>query len=100
MAVALVLSGGAAQGSFEVGALQYLYEKGFFANVICSTSVGSVNALQLAHGGDAPSQKAAFDKLQSLWQTQLKFNADMYTEAAGSRVSLRTRAGRSRPRSR
>jgi NTE family protein len=82
MAVALVLSGGAAQGSFEVGALKYLYEKGFCANIICSTSVGSVNGLQLAHGGDPASQKAAFAKLASIWETELKFNADMYTEAA------------------
>lgn len=80
MAVALVLSGGAAQGSFEVGALQYLYENGFFANVVCSVSVGSVNGLQLAHGGDAASQKAAFDKLKLIWES-LQVNGDMYREA-------------------
>jgi predicted acylesterase/phospholipase RssA len=42
--VALVLSGGGAKGSFEIGALQYLYSTGFFAMTICGTSVGAVNA--------------------------------------------------------
>ncbi|PYJ45528.1 MAG: hypothetical protein DME50_08425 [Verrucomicrobia bacterium] len=90
--IGLVLSGGGAKGSFEVGALQYLYENGFCAGVICSTSVGSVNAIQLAHGGTKTSQKAAFDKLKTIWQTELTFNQDMYVEApwlAG--VSPRTR---------
>src|SRR5262249_40114993 len=77
----LVLSGGGAKGDFEVGALQYIYESGYFASAICSTSVGSVNAIQLAHGKDRSTQKAAFDKLKSIWQTELKFNSDMYVEA-------------------
>jgi len=45
MASTLVLSGGGAKGDFEVGVLQYLYENGYVANAICSTSVGSVNAI-------------------------------------------------------
>ena len=40
MSTALVLSGGASQGSFEVGALKYLYGMGFVAKSICSTSWG------------------------------------------------------------
>jgi predicted acylesterase/phospholipase RssA len=93
MATALVLSGGASQGSFEVGVLQYLYQSGFFADIICSTSVGSVNAVQLAHGGTPPTQAAAFNTLKTIWETELTFNEDMYVEApwlAG--VSGKTRA--------
>jgi len=90
---ALVLSGGGAMGSFEVGALQYLYERDFLANVISSTSVGSVNALMLAHGGTTASQKAAFDKLKMIWQTELTFNQDMYVEAPWLQgISPRTRS--------
>jgi predicted acylesterase/phospholipase RssA len=81
MTTALALSGGAAQGSFEVGALQYLYEREFVAKIICTTSVGSVNGLQLAHGGTGPTQAAAFNTLKTIWETELTFNQDMYNEA-------------------
>jgi NTE family protein len=50
MATGLVLRSGGAKGSFEGGALQYLCHYGFVADVMCSTSFGSVNAIQLAHG--------------------------------------------------
>jgi predicted acylesterase/phospholipase RssA len=82
MATALVLSGGGAKGSFEVGALQYLYENGFLANIICACSVGSVNGVQLAHGGTAATQAAAFETLRTIWQTELIYNEDMYEQAA------------------
>jgi predicted acylesterase/phospholipase RssA len=81
MANTLVLSGGASKGDFEVGALQFLYENSYFANAICSTSVGSVNAGLLAQGGDAQSQTAAFNTLKSIWQTEMMSNDSMYTPA-------------------
>ena len=81
MGDALVLSGGGACGDFEVGALAYLYDNGFFAGEICSTSVGSVNAIELAHGGDIATQKAAFDRLKMVWSSALIVNDDMYDEA-------------------
>ena len=90
---ALVLSGGAAQGSFEVGALDYLYGRGFLANAICATSVGSVNGLLLAHDGTGPGQAARFAVLKGIWETEMNSNADMCDEApwlAG--VTARTRA--------
>lgn len=93
MSDALVLSGGGSRGDFEVGALQYLYEGGYFASTVCTTSVGSVNGVQLARGGDSVTQKAAFLMLKSVWQTQMRFNSDLYDEApwlAG--VSAATRA--------
>jgi predicted acylesterase/phospholipase RssA len=89
----LVLSGGGAKGDFEVGVLQYMYENGYVANAICSTSVGSVNGVQLAHGHDGATQKAAFDTLKSIWENQLTSNSDMYSEAPWlANVSPRTRA--------
>jgi NTE family protein len=93
MSTSLVLSGGAAQGSFEIGALDYVYRRGFVANSICSTSVGSVNGLLLAHDGTGPGQAARFALLKGIWETELMSNADMCDEApwlAG--VTPRTRA--------
>jgi NTE family protein len=93
MSTALVLSGGAAQGSFEIGALDFMYGRGFVANAICSTSVGSVNGLLLAHDGTGPGQAARFAMLKGIWETELNSNADMCDEApwlAG--VTPRTRA--------
>ena len=46
--VAIVLSGGFALGSFEVGALRYLYNQGIRPNILCGTSVGAINAAKLA----------------------------------------------------
>lgn len=60
MSDALVLSGGGSRGDFEVGALQYLYEGGYFASTVCTTSVGSVNGVQLARGGDSVTQRPPF----------------------------------------
>ena len=77
----LVLSGGAAQGSFEIGALDFMYGRGFVANAICSTSVGSVNGLLLAHDGTGPGQAARFGMLKAIWATELNSNADMCDEA-------------------
>jgi predicted acylesterase/phospholipase RssA len=68
--VALALSGGGAMGDFEVGALAYLYERrfGFCAKMIIGTSVGSVNALQLAHGGGPKTQREAHAGLVTFWK--------------------------------
>jgi Patatin-like phospholipase len=41
---AIVLSGGGTKGDFEVGAVRCLYEQGILPNILCGTSVGSVNA--------------------------------------------------------
>lgn len=49
---AIVLSGGGTKGDFEVGAVRCLYEQGILPNILCGTSVGSVNALKLAEGED------------------------------------------------
>jgi hypothetical protein len=46
----VVLGGGGARGDFEVGALQFLYERAMRPELLCTTSVGSVNGLKLAEG--------------------------------------------------
>lgn len=76
----LVLSGGGATGSFEVGVLEYLYKYQFRPNIICSTSVGSVNALKLAEG-EVPATDgyilSGFQGLKQLW-LNMNVNDDMY----------------------
>src|SRR2546425_492636 len=49
---AIALSGGGARGDFEVGVLRYLYNRGLYPQIICTTSVGSINGVKLAEGGD------------------------------------------------
>ena len=46
--VGIVLAGGGAKGSFEVGVVRYLYDRGIRPNIICGTSVGALNAIKLA----------------------------------------------------
>lgn len=67
---ALVLSGGGAKGSFQVGALDYLLNvKKMNFDIICGVSVGSLNASMVAQGD--------FPKLLELWQG-IKSNRDIY----------------------
>lgn len=57
------MGGGAGKGSFEVGVLKYLYEEiGLRPDIICGTSVGALNAIVLAQGGDT------FPQLERLWR--------------------------------
>ncbi|MDX1637099.1 MAG: patatin-like phospholipase family protein [Balneolaceae bacterium] len=57
---ALVLSGGGAKGSFQVGALQVLREKGYEFEAISGVSVGSLNGSMLATG--------QFDAMVDVWE--------------------------------
>ena len=77
MSTALVLSGGGAKGSFELGVLQYLYKYHFVPEIITSTSVGSINGLKLAEGRGPGSQ--GFAGLEQIW-LNLNKNEDMYDE--------------------
>src|SRR6185437_16702883 len=56
---ALVLSGGAARGAYEVGALKALNEMGFQFDVVIGTSIGAVNAIFFA--------QQALDRLEQIW---------------------------------
>src|SRR5260370_34274874 len=49
-APALVLSGGGATGSFQVGAVRFLYNNRFHPRIIALTSVGAGNELKLTQG--------------------------------------------------
>ena len=62
---AIVLAGGGAKGDFEVGVLHYLYSTGIRPDVLCTTSVGSVNGLKLAEGETGPDR--GLSGLTALW---------------------------------
>ena len=78
MTVALVLSGGGARGDFEVGAVQYLYETGMRPEIICTTSVGSINGLKLAEG-EVHGPNRGLRGLVSIWLS-LQDDTSMWEE--------------------
>ncbi|MDM8514640.1 patatin-like phospholipase family protein [Desulfobacterales bacterium HSG16] len=59
---ALVLPGGGARGAFQAGVLRYLDEVGWKPELICGTSVGSINAAAIGSG-------MSMDKIIDLWKT-------------------------------
>ena len=73
---ALVMSGGGAKGSFEVGALAYLARSPIWRKInlryVCGSSVGSINALKIAEGG-----KGGVERLVNLY-VSLKSEDDMF----------------------
>ena len=76
---ALVLSIGATEGDFEVGAVRRLFELGVTPELIAGTSVGAINAAKVAEGenrGTAaiPSGLAG---LEGVWLS-LNSDSDMY----------------------
>lgn len=72
------LSGGGAQGSFQVGALTYLGKNlsRYRPRAVCGTSVGAINALPVAEG-----TPEGFEKLKNSWLA-LARNQDMYEVAS------------------
>jgi NTE family protein len=77
MPTGIVLSGGGAKGDFEVGALRLLYERGVRPDIICGTSVGSINGAKLAEGEGASDQ--GLEGLEKIW-LRLQTASDMYLE--------------------
>src|SRR3712207_5277893 len=81
--VALVLSGGGAKGSFEMGAVKALYTIfGVRPDVITSTSVGSINGVKLAEGGSPKPgvndpARQAMSELENTWDG-LQVNENMF----------------------
>ncbi len=75
MSTALVLSGGGAKGSFQVGALRLLYNRGVRPDILSGCSVGSINSVKLAEGEGSPSQGLA--GLERIW-LGLRVNEDMF----------------------
>lgn len=77
--VGLVLSGGGARSSFQVGALRYLYDEvGITPSVMTGTSAGSILASVLAQRGDHEGQRAALAELERIW-LGMTDSSDMFT---------------------
>ncbi|SDS60765.1 Predicted acylesterase/phospholipase RssA, contains patatin domain [Friedmanniella luteola] len=78
--VGLVLSGGGASASFQVGALRYLYDVvGITPTVITGTSAGSVLATLLAQADDARGQREVLDRIEEQY-ANLREPADLMVE--------------------
>ncbi|MBD8061858.1 patatin-like phospholipase family protein [Oceanitalea stevensii] len=78
--VGLVLSGGGARASFQIGALRYLYDRaGICPSVITGTSAGSILAAVLAQSAEQDGQRAALARLEELWRA-MSDSSDMFEE--------------------
>ncbi|TDE91477.1 hypothetical protein EXU48_15065 [Occultella glacieicola] len=78
--VGLVLGGGGARSSFEIGALSYLYERERITpSVITGTSAGSILAGVLAQHGDLAGQQRTVAELRRIW-LGMTASSDMFTE--------------------
>jgi NTE family protein len=80
---AIVLSGGFALGSFEVGTVRYLYNIGVRPDIICGTSVGAINGAKLAEGeGTDPNtnEPTGLAGLEQMWLEYLHQNSDVYVQ--------------------
>ncbi|MCM3660360.1 patatin-like phospholipase family protein [Georgenia satyanarayanai] len=78
--VGLVLSGGGARASFQLGALRYLYDRvGICPSVITGTSAGSILAAVLAQSAEQDGQRAALAGLEELWRG-MSDSSDMFEE--------------------
>ncbi|MGI3783511.1 MAG: patatin-like phospholipase family protein [Janthinobacterium lividum] len=78
--VGLVLSGGGASASFQVGALRYLYDVvGIAPTVITGTSAGSILAALLAQADDHEGQRRVLDEVERRYE-HLRTPADIMVE--------------------
>lgn len=76
----LVLSGGGAKASFQIGALRHLYRVGRIEpDTIIGTSAGAILAAMLAQGADAESQAQQVEQLARLWLA-MEQQSDMFVE--------------------
>jgi NTE family protein len=79
MTKGLALSGGGSRGSFQIGALEYLYTVlNYRPDVIAATSVGSINGIALAQGRTPAEQLAQLNSLLEVWRS-LASPGDFYT---------------------
>lgn len=78
--VGLVLSGGGARASFQIGALRYLYDQvGIAPSVITGTSAGSILGSVLAQSAERDGQRAALAELERLFRG-MQDSAEMFEE--------------------
>lgn len=85
---ALVLAGGGARGSFQVGMLQNLIcERGLDFQIIRGVSVGAINAAFLAQAPTKGNSLAALqekvEELRKLWLDEIEGNHSIYTGIGG-----------------
>lgn len=74
--VGLAISGGGALGSFEAGALRFLYDHvGIDPVAICGNSAGALNAAKLAEGPH--TDRRPIDEVERIWRS-LRINSDMW----------------------
>ena len=85
--ITFALSGGGSRGDFQLGALRYLADKGIKPNTLTTTSVGSINGLQLAHGDQVAG--TAQSTLENIWFTKMNTCKDMFDLSAVS-LAIRT----------
>lgn len=75
--VGLAISGGGSLGSFEAGALRFLYDHGRVAPVaLTGNSAGALNAAKLAHG-PGPNGEPVIEEVERLWRS-MRINPDMW----------------------
>lgn len=88
---ALVLSGGGAKGSFQIGVLeQLLFTHRLDFQIFCGVSVGALNAAYLAQ---APSGATAEESLRNLQETFRDLRKLWLEEITGNRSIFTTRGG-------
>lgn len=67
--LALALGGGGSRGSFQIGALRYLYDvEGITADIICGSSVGGVLGAVLAQADGHAGQRAGLEVVQRVFR--------------------------------
>ncbi|HSN42887.1 MAG TPA: patatin-like phospholipase family protein, partial [Propionibacteriaceae bacterium] len=77
---AIVLSGGGARASFQIGALRYLYEVvGIHPSVMVGTSAGAILVAMMSQHSDAEGQLASVHELEKMWLS-MERQSDMFTE--------------------
>src|SRR2546423_11167142 len=98
---ALVLSGGGAKGSWQVGACHHLIaERGLWFDVIAGVSAGAVNAATLAQAHDPDELATELEHLRSVW-LGLRGSHDVYRRrwlgALGTVLARRARPHQAPP---
>lgn len=94
---ALVLSGGGAKGSFQIGVMEELIlNRGLDFEILCGVSVGALNASFLAQAPFDPNHfdvslqnlKKAFITLRRLWLEEIEGNESVYLKRPGADAGI------------
>lgn len=94
---ALVLSGGGAKGSFQIGVLEHLIKrKKIDFEIICGISVGALNASYLAQAKFEPENpelsiqnlQDRFDSLKHFWFEEIKGDDNLYETRFGKYLGV------------